>query len=41
MFEDSLEKIEETSLAVILEGHRPCVFYSSATTFYEPWTYKD
>lgn len=30
MLEDSLEEIEETSLAMILKRHRPCVFYGSA-----------
>jgi hypothetical protein len=32
VLEDVVEEVEYVSLAMILEGHWPCVFYSSAST---------
>ena len=31
MLEDVFEKVKDVSLAVVLEGHWPCVFYSSTS----------
>ena len=31
MLEDVVEEVKDVSLAVILKGHGPCVFYSSAS----------